>query len=147
MPQAVTSRARWRGETVEYCASLFEFEDPGVVVSLHGGVINQQGRPFTHGFEVRFERATIQFEFAACADESESMPLKVLTDDGQVLRPQAGDPDPVAAFVAELQEVANVLAHGNRQSILDGGLAGDAIELCHAQTRSARTGQTVRLQP
>ncbi|HAY79700.1 MAG TPA: gfo/Idh/MocA family oxidoreductase, partial [Planctomycetaceae bacterium] len=44
MPSAVTSTGRMRGEVVEYCDTLFHFDDnPTLVVRATGGVINQQG--------------------------------------------------------------------------------------------------------
>ena len=147
-PVSLSSSARWRGSSVEYCASLFNFQNQDLVVSSHGGVINQQGRPFTHAFEIRFDKATLQFEFGAFADDNpETMPLKVLTDDGQVLRPDLeGDGDPVDAFVAELKEVERVLNSENATStILDARLARDAIALCEAQAESGRTGKPVLL--
>jgi len=148
MPQAITSNGRWRGESIEYCASLFSYPESGLVVSSHGGVINQQGRPFTHAFEVRFENATAQFEFAAFTDQAESMPLKIVTEDGQVLRPEpGGDGDPVLAFVDELNEVARVLESGTDpvDTILDARFAADAIRLCELQTESVRSGRTVQV--
>ncbi|MGI9519726.1 MAG: Gfo/Idh/MocA family protein [Pirellulaceae bacterium] len=146
MPAAVSSRGRMRGDCVEYCATIYDFEDDELVVASFGGVINQQGRPFTHAFEVRFEHATVQFEFAAFADETEMMPLKILTADGQVIRPVVGDDDPADAFVPELAEVARVVSGAQAtSSMLDGGLARDAVELCHAQTQSVRSGRKVSL--
>ena len=145
MPRAVTSKGRWRGQCIEYCATLFDFDRSDLVVSSHGGVIQQQGRPFTHAFEVRFEKATAQFEFGAFADQTESMPLKILTMDGQVIRPTLADGDPVQAFVGELGEVWEVLENGRTSSLLDGRLARDAIAICHAQTQSVRTGQSINL--
>ena len=145
MPRGVTSKGRWRGDTVEYCATLFDFDDPTLVVSACGGVIKQQGRPFTHSFEVQFERATVQFDFSAFADDAESMPLKVLTQDGQVLRPDLGDGDMVNAFVAELSETVSAVENNQATSILDGQLARDAIALCDAQTRSVKSGHSESL--
>ncbi len=146
MPTAVCSRGRMRGECVEYCATVYDFDNKDLVVCSFGGVINQQGRPFTHAFEVRFEQATVQFEFAAFADTPEMMPLKILTAQGEVLRPEACDEDPSDAFVPELAEVASVVSGEQaRSSMLDGGLARDAIELCHAQTQSVREGRKVHL--
>ncbi len=145
MPQSVISSGRWHDKSVEYCASLFNFANSDLVVSSHGGVIHQQGRPFTHAFEVRFERATIQFEFAAFTDQSEAMPLKVLTEDGKVLRPDLGDGDPVDSFVAELTEAYRVVQGQQDESILDGQLARDAIQLCHMQSESVRTGDRVSI--
>ena len=137
MPDAVHSVGRTRDEVVEYCATLFEYPDSNYVVSCISGVINQQGRPFAQGFEIHLENATVQFEFGGFVDQGESMPLKVLTDDGQVVRPELGDGDPVAAFVIELSEVIDIVS-GQRPSsgVLDAKLARDAIELCHLQSQS-----------
>jgi len=52
MPTGVYSSGRMRGEVVDYCNSVFQFDDPGLVVSSTCGVINQQGRPFMHGYEI-----------------------------------------------------------------------------------------------
>ena len=84
----------------------------------------------------------MQFDFSAFADEAESMPLKVLTQDGQVLRPDLGDGDMVNAFVAELSEAVAALDNNQTTSILDGQLARDAIALCDAQTRSVKSGHS-----
>ncbi len=55
MPTSVTSQGRMRGDVVEYCHSMFRFPEPSLVVSAASGVINQQGRAFTHGFEIHLE--------------------------------------------------------------------------------------------
>ena len=77
LPQAVTSVGRCRGKVVEYCQTSFEFPEKQLVVSATSGVIGQQGRPFMHGFEIHFEQATMQFEFAGFSDRAEQMPLKI----------------------------------------------------------------------
>ncbi len=143
MPTAVTSSGRTRGDVVEYCNTLFHFDDPSLVVSAASGVVNQQGRPFTHGFEIHLEKATLQFEFAGFTDGGESMPLKVLTADGQVVRPDLGDGDPVNGFVAEMEEIARAIETGQPSPILSGELARDAIVLCHKQTESVKSGTRV----
>lgn len=141
MPNSVHCRGRFRGDLLEYCHSTFGFDDKKQVVHSTCGVIGQQGRPFTHGFEIQFEQATMQFEFAGLTDQGETMPLKILTDDGQVLRPDLGDGDPVNAFVAEIKEVRDSISGGCVSAILDGQLARDAIELSHMQTELARLGK------
>jgi predicted dehydrogenase len=143
MPTAVLSQGRMRGEVVEFCNTLFQFPDASLVVSATSGVINQQGRGFTHGFEIHLERATLHYEFAAFADTAELMPLKVLTDNGKVERPQLGDGDPLNAFQAEIQEVANSIQSGQPSPILAANLARDAIVLCQKQTESVRSNQRV----
>lgn len=145
MPKAVTSQGRMRGEVVEYCDTIFRFDDPDLAVSASSGVINQQGRSFTHGYEIHLEKATLQFEFAAFADAAELMPLKVLTSTGKVLRPKLGDGDPVAGFIAEIKEFATAVKTNQPSPILAGELARDAITLCHKQTASVKAGKTVRV--
>jgi predicted dehydrogenase len=143
MPTEVVSRGRMRGEVVEYCQSLFTFADESLVVSSTSGVIQQQGRGFMHGYEVHFEQATLQFRFSALADEPELSPLKVLTSDGQVERPELGDGDMIVAFAAEIAEVTASLAAGQPSQLISGELARDAIILCQRQTESVLQGAPV----
>ncbi|MFO0869526.1 MAG: Gfo/Idh/MocA family oxidoreductase [Pirellulales bacterium] len=145
-PRAVTSQGRMRGEVVEYCNTLFEFADPTLVVSATSGVINQQGRPFTHGFEIHLERATLVYDFAIIAGQEPRLsPLTVLDGDGQAHVPQLGDGNPQRAFEAEIAEVARSLAAGQPSEILGGDLACDALVICQKQAESAQTGRRVEL--
>lgn len=145
MPEALISAGRTRGEVVEYCNTIFEFSDAAISVSATCGVINQQGRPFTHGFEIHLENASLQFEFAGFTDVPETMPLKVLGPDGKIERPDLGDGDPLRAFCDEIDEVARAIESGRPSEILSGELAKDAILLCHKQTESVKTGKLIRL--
>jgi len=143
MPTTLFSQGRMRGDVVEYCSTLFGFNDPHLAVTATSGVINQQGRDFTHAYEIHFERATLHFDFAAFKDAAELMPLKVLVADASdpeamVLRPDLGGGDPVTAFQAEIEEVARALETNSPSPILSGELARDAIHLCHKQTESVR---------
>ncbi len=141
MPTSVFSQGRLRGDVVEHCTTLFGFEDPQIAVSATSGVINQQGRDFTHAYELHFEKATVHFDFAAFKDGTELMPLKVLVGDtadvdAMVVRPDLGDGDPVYAFEAEIEEVVRAVESGSPSQLLSGELARDAIHLCHLQTES-----------
>ena len=135
MPSGVHSVGRKHGQVVSYCQSVFEFADADYCVAAASGVIDQQGRPFNHSYEIHFEQATLQFEFAAFADQAESMPLKVLLPDGSVERPELGDGDPVFAFEREIGEVASCLEAGRPSTILDARLARDAVEICGLQAQ------------
>lgn len=137
MPKKVNSVGRMRGESVEFCHSLFHFADPELVVTSTMGVINQQGRPFMHGYEIHFEKATIHFEFAALAPphQPELCRLKVLTDEGEVMYPELGDGDPLWAFEREIEEVIHCTRDQVPSAILAGSLARDAVEICEMQAR------------
>lgn len=143
MPTGLYSSGRTRGEVVDYCNTIFKFEDPSITVSCTSGVINQQGRPFTHGYEIHLEKATIQFDFQSFTDKAELMPVKVLTADGKVVRPDIGDGDPVLGFCREIQEVTTCLSENRASDILNGSLAKDAIQICQLQARSVKENQFV----
>ena len=142
MPLEVNCAARFRDGVVRYADTLFRYGDDKVV-SASSGTIDQQGRPFHHAFEIHLERATLHFEFAAFADEAESMPLKVLLHDGSVLRPSLPAGSDIAGFEAEIAEVVRSIESGQPSPILDASLAGDAIRLCELQAQSAERRQPV----
>jgi predicted dehydrogenase len=146
-PTAVTSQGRLRGNVVEYCVSQFQFADASLVVSAASGVVNQQGRPFTHGFEIHLEKATLYFDLAVLAGgKLQTTPLTLLDSKGNVEHPKlpAGDPM-LTAFEAEIKEVAQSVASGRPSSLLSGDLARDAIVLCHKQTQAVRSRKTVKM--
>jgi predicted dehydrogenase len=94
MPTAVTSQGRLRGDVVEYCVSQFQFADRDLVVSSASGVINQQGRPFTHGYEMHFEKATVTFDLAVLAGgKLQVSPLTVFDSKGKATNPKLPDGD------------------------------------------------------
>jgi predicted dehydrogenase len=146
MPKGVFSRGRMRGDVVEYVDTQFLFEERTPTITAASGVINQQGRAFTHGFEIHLQQATLIYDFSVLDGKPElSMPLTVLTADGRVERPQLGSGDPVDAFVAELDEVSRSITSGQPSPILGGDLARDALLLCHRQSQSVATGRQAKV--
>jgi predicted dehydrogenase len=145
MPTSLISQGRMRGRVVEYFNTLFNFSDPKLVVSATSGVINQQGRGFTHGFEIHLEKATLHYELAIVKDESRLMPLTVLTDKGRAVVAKIGDGDPVNAFEAEIKEVVRAVRTGEPSALLSGDLARDAIVICHRETESVIKRRQVRV--
>jgi predicted dehydrogenase len=146
MPTAVFSSGRMRGAVAEYFTSQFLFADPTLVVSAMSGVIHQQGRGFSAGFEIHLERATLLYDFAVVDGQPETnMPLTVLTKDGKVQRPQMKSSDPVDAFADELTEAIKTVRSQRPSALLDCELARDAVALCQAQTDSIRKRRLVKL--
>jgi predicted dehydrogenase len=137
MPTSLSSQGRRRGKVVEYCNTMFGFPDRSLVVGAASGVINQQGRAFTHGFEIHLERATLQYEFAVIGGQGKLiLPLTVYDDKGRVQQPELGPSDPIRAFVAEIGEIARSLESGKPSPILSGDLARDAVALCRMQEKA-----------
>ncbi|MEC9092639.1 MAG: Gfo/Idh/MocA family oxidoreductase [Planctomycetota bacterium] len=145
MPERVYSSGRLRGEVVDFCNSIFDFGAENYTVSATCGVINQQGRPFTHGFEIHLESATITFELAAFTEGAESLSLKVLTADGNVECPDLSGGDEITGFEREIQEVAHCIDTHCESQILSGELARDAIILAEKQSESVVHSRIVTL--
>jgi predicted dehydrogenase len=145
MPKSLVSLGRMRGEVVEYCNTLFRFADPQIAVHAQSGVIRQQGRAFTHAFEIHLERATLLFDFAVIGGEGKVLcPLTVLDADGKAFQPELPQGDPMlAAFIAEIGELVKSVETNRPSALLGGELARDAIVLCHRQTEAVRTGERV----
>ncbi len=136
MPESVQTRCIRNGDVPKFYETLFHYAD-GRPVSAGGGVIDSPARVFTHGYEVSFEKATIQFEFAAYADgTTATIPLVILNQDGTVERPDLSDGDPISSFVSEIDAAAKSIRTGEVSPLLDGQLAADAIKICEWQTRS-----------
>ena len=75
----------------ELFTSQFLFDDPQLAITATSGVIGQQGRAFTHGFEIHLERATLVFDFAVVGDQGRvNIPLTLFTADGSVSQPVVG---------------------------------------------------------
>ena len=114
-----------------------------MAVSATSGVIGQQGRSFTHGFEIYLERATLSYDFSVVGGEpTASVPLTVLTPNGKAERPKLREVD---AFAAELTEAVKAVSSGKPSPLLAGELALDALKLCHKETQSVRTKKPVKV--
>ena len=145
MPLGVYSRGQLQDGVVRFCNSIFDFTNPQLAVAAAGGVIDQQGRPFTHGFEIRLEKATLQFEYAALSSEDELMRLKAIDENGEVSLIELEGSDPVDAFVQEIHEVVSCAQANKPSKILSGDLARDAIRICDAEAESVKNGIRVEL--
>ncbi|MBN1589907.1 MAG: Gfo/Idh/MocA family oxidoreductase [Pirellulales bacterium] len=139
MPKAVHTVGRSRKNVVELFHTHFMFDDPQLMVTVTGGTIDQQGRPFTNGYEIYLERATIVFDSWA------SLPVTVLTNDGRVLRPKLSGGDPVDDFATEIKEVVRSVRMETPSRLLDGQLARDALLLSYKQAESVERRRVVKV--
>jgi len=137
MPRGVVTRGTTKQGLAKYWHSLFDFADQDCVVEATSGTIDQQGRSFNHGFEIRLERATLLFEFAVLGGEGRYLcPPTILDAAGKAKTVKLTGGNPMEGFHAELKEVVSCVAKNRPSEVLSGNLALDAIRLCHAQTES-----------
>jgi predicted dehydrogenase len=146
MPTEVVTSGRMRDGLPEFWHSQFRFGDRGLAVAATSGTINQQGRAFTHAYEIHLERATLMFDFAVIGGEGRYLCEPTLLDDeGGVQRPQLPGGDPIDAFANELREVVRCVRDGQTSEILGAILAQDAMRLCEKQAESLRRGAPVKV--
>ena len=128
-PKGVHAVGRMHGDVAKFVHVIYDYGDAEIAISSSSGVIDGPGRPFTHGFELHLEHATLQHEFAAFSDLAENMPLKIVTRDGKVIRPVLPEGDDVDAFVAEIDDMALSVQTRTTAPRLDGMLAAQAVDL------------------
>jgi predicted dehydrogenase len=145
MPASVVTYGTAFQGLPKYWHSLFEFSGNQYVVEATSGTIDQQGRPFLHGFEIRLEKATLAFEFAVLAGKgSYLLPPTIFDSRGDAKQIELKGGDPMDAFHAELQEVVRCVSANRTSDILGGELASDAIRICNMETKSLASGRPVR---
>lgn len=146
MPRSVVSCGTTYRNVPKHWNSLFSFEDRGFAVHASGGVVERPGQSFCHGFEIYLQRATLKFEFSV-VDGVETYVCEPTIFDlrGNARSARVSGADPVEAFCAELQEVVRCAASNRPSEILDGGLAQEAVIICHKQAVSLATGKAGRI--
>ena len=131
---------------VVHLTTQYLYDTPNLAVSSISGAMSQAGRPFAHGFELYFDRATLAFEFANLGGRGHvAMPLSVVLPDGTVTQPDLGSGDPVDAFTQEITVAADAIASGHEPDRLSGKLARQALSLCLAEIESVKTKAIVTL--
>jgi predicted dehydrogenase len=139
VPQSVYSTGIIENDAVQYLTTQYIFGPGGPNVACSSGAVSMSGRPFVHGFEIYFEKATLIFESGA-------VPLTLLTSDGQSTQPKlTGGGDPIGGFTMELQAAVDGVIHGKAPVLLSGQLARDALVMCYKECESVKTGKIVSL--
>jgi len=145
-PRAVHSRGVVENGAVVHLATQYLYDTPNLAVSCVSGALSQAGRPFAHGFELYFDRATLAFEFASMAGEAHpGVPLSVILPDGTVERPELGSGDPVDSFAQELTVASGAVASGCEAERLSASLARQALRLCLAEIESVQTRRVIEV--
>ncbi len=146
VPRAVHARGVVDNDAVVHLTTQYLYDTPNLAVSCISGALSQKGRPFAHGFELYFDRATLSFEFANLGGQGHvATPLSVILPDGTVERPELGAGDPIEGFVHELTDAIQAIASGSETPRLAGELARQALKICLAEIESVKTGKPITL--
>jgi predicted dehydrogenase len=134
LPSGVSVQGRRREQMPEFWRTRFDFEDPRRMVTATCGAIEQQSRPFAHGFDIHLEDATLGFDFEVRDGQGCYLrPPTLLTSAGKTKTIDVGGGDPLLAFEAELGAIVASAAADRDNEILSGLIARDAIEMCCRQ--------------
>jgi predicted dehydrogenase len=134
MPRRLTSIGTRRGEMVTYVSTQYDFGPEGPAVSATSGSLSASSRPFTHGYELYFEKGTLLYEAG--------QPLRVFTAEG-IETPTLAGGDEIDSFAAEIGAAVEAVTTGQPSPLLDGVLARNALALCMKEGESVRHGQPV----
>src|SRR5262245_33513239 len=137
VPKQVFSIGLQDGAAVSYLTTQYLYGSGGPALTCSSGAVAMKARPFVHGFELYFERATLVHEGA--------MPLTVLHADGNSEAPKFASTDPVDAFASELQTAVDGVVAVKAPDVLSGQLARDALLMCLRECDSVRTGKPVAI--
>ena len=145
VPRAVHSTGVVQGDTVVHLTTQYLYDRNDLAVSCISGALSQSGRPFTHGYQLYFEYATIAFDYANLAGIDQLAPLCVILPDGKVERPSSGGGDPIDSFAEELSVAALAVATNLEAARLSGFLAQQALRICWAEIESVRRQRTIEV--
>jgi predicted dehydrogenase len=139
VPKAVFSTGVVEKDTVNYLTTQYLYGPGGPGVTCSSGAIAMSGRPFVHGYEIYFEKATLVYESGTC-------PLTFLTADGKSSHPEIpGGGDPISAFTMEIQAAVEGITAGKAPDLLSGQLARDALVMCFKECESVKTGKIIAI--
>lgn len=135
VPKGVTAAGVTENGVVQHLTTTYDYGPGGPAVTCTSGALSMSGRPFVHGYELYFEKATLVYESGTC-------PLTLVTAGKwePVDLPAGGDA--VSAFAAELQTAVDAVASNKMPDLLSGQLARDALVMCHREIEAvARRGR------
>jgi predicted dehydrogenase len=121
---------------VNYLVTNYIYEEKNIAISAESGSIAMQGLMFEHGYDLFFEKGTLQF------DSSWGQPPVFYTEDGGKTYPESPVRD---AFIGEIGYAVDCLDRGVEPDILSGQSARDSLAICLAEVRSVKTGRAVRV--
>ena len=119
---------------VTYVSTEYLYDEEGPKISATSGCLSQASRPFTHGYEIYLEKATIHYEAGS--------PLKVYTEVGLETPALAGG-DEIDSFKDEITAAIEAIKTNKPSPLLDGQLARDALALCIHEGESVATGKAI----
>lgn len=138
VPKAVSSTGVVENNVVQHLTTAYDYGPGGPSITCTSGALSMSGRPFTHGYELYFETATLVYEAGTC-------PLTLVTNGKAEPVALPGGGDPVTAFTEEIQAAVDGATSGRMPDLLSGQLARDALVMCHKECESVVSRKPVAM--
>jgi predicted dehydrogenase len=138
VPKAVSSTGVVEKDVVQHLTTAYDYGSGGPSITCTSGALSMSGRPFTHGYELYFDKATLVYEAGTC-------PLTLVTSGKSEPVTLPGGGDPVTAFTEEIQAAVDGGASGKMPELLSGQLARDALVMCYSECESVVGRKTVSM--
>lgn len=146
--EKVSSVGRLQGEYLEHVATQYDFGfDSAPAVSCVSGGIAAGGLKFHHGFEIFFEKATVQFDAGTYGKEwVVNRPVTLIDKTDRIRTPKIhGGSEWYSAFQNELELIAKSVRTNQPCPELDGTIARDALAISHAEAKSVAMRKPVKV--
>ena len=129
VPKSVFSTGVVENNVVQHLTTAYDYGPGGLSITCTSGALSMSGRPFVHGYELYFEKATLVYMAGTC-------PLTLITAGKSEPVSLPGSGDPVSAFTEEIQAAVDGAATGKMPELLSGQLARDALVMCYRECES-----------
>jgi predicted dehydrogenase len=129
VPKSVFSTGVVENNVVQHLTTAYDYGPGGPSITCTSGALAMSGRPFVHGYELYFEKATLVYMAGTC-------PLTLITAGKSEPVTLPGGGDPVTAFAEEIQAAVDGVASGKMPALLSGQLARDALVMCYKECES-----------
>jgi predicted dehydrogenase len=138
VPKSVFSTGVVENGVVQHLTTAYDFGLNGPSVTCTSGALAMSGRPFVHGYELYFEKATLVYMAGTC-------PLTRVTSGKSEIVELPGGGDPITAFADEIQTAVDGVAGGKMPELLSGQLARDALVMCYKECESVVSRKPVAM--
>jgi predicted dehydrogenase len=138
VPKSVYSTGVVDNGVVQHLTTAYDYGAAGPSVTCTSGALAMSGRPFVHGYELYFDKATLMYESGPC-------PLTRITAGKSEQVALHGGGDPVTAFAEEIQAAVDGASSGKMPELLSGQLAGDALVMCYKECESVTARKAVAI--
>ncbi|MCC6443191.1 MAG: Gfo/Idh/MocA family oxidoreductase [Armatimonadetes bacterium] len=122
---------------VAYLSTSYLYDNRNWGITCQSGAISMPGRTFEHGFDVYFEKGTLQYNSAW------GQPLLALIEDGGQEFPQLPALD---GFTGELEYAIRCMSDNRDAALLSGESARASLYLCQREIEAVFEGQPLEVQ-